>query len=198
MSRLVRLTAGWLLATLVSGAATGCAGAPRPLPETTETLTEACGRESPIDVVHHAVALSLALDPRAIFGRGELRVRARRETSMLVLDAKGLTVSAMAVKTAPISFLQRNGKLCARLPGSLAAGEEALVEVVWSAATGAETPHFSRNHVWAGYLTSAWMPTIQDPAQRATLELSIDAPSAWKVAASGRAAGLPARGQHPR
>jgi aminopeptidase N len=49
------------------------------------------------------------------------------------------------------------------------------------------TPHVGREQVWAGYEAAAWMPTLQDPAQRATLSLRLLLPAGWKATASGRA-----------
>jgi aminopeptidase N len=59
---------------------------------------------------------------------------------------------------------------------------------VWDVAAGGPTPKFADDQVWAGYMTSAWMPTRQDAAARATLALRITAPETWSVVASGRAA----------
>ena len=158
--------------------------APAPVPA---PIHEACTTESALDVVHHAIDLSLRLDPPSISGRGDVKVRARRETTVIDLDAQGLRISEVATATGPLRFRQSGDRLCAELPRPLQAGAETSVHLVWEVPVDHETPHVTADQIWAGYAASAWMPTRQDPAQRATLSLRITAPAAWKVAAVGRA-----------
>ena len=166
------------------------APAPAPAP-----VHDDCTGESAVDVVHHAVDLSLRLDPLSLSGRGDVRVRARRETKVIALDANGLRISEIATAAGPLRFQHTGDRLCAELPRPLPAGAEIAVHLVWEVPTDHETPHVTADQIWAGYSTSAWMPTRQDPGQRATLALQITAPAAWKVAAVGRAsASAPAGG----
>ena len=146
-----------------------------------------CAGESAVDVVHHAIDLSLRREPVSLSGRGELRLVARRATSVIVLDARGLEITEVASATGPLPFQHAKDRLCVRAPHSLSAGAEARVFVSWKVPVDRDPPKFVGDVVWAGYTASAWMPTRQDPAQRATLALRITAPDAWKVAAVGRA-----------
>ena len=59
--------------------------------------------------------------------------------------------------------------------------------MAWEARTDDATPKFAADQVLAGYSAAAWLPTRQDPAQRATLALRIVVPAELTVAASGRA-----------
>ncbi|MEO5728883.1 MAG: hypothetical protein ABIV93_17915 [Byssovorax sp.] len=56
-------------------------------------ISDDCAGESAVDVVHHAIDLSLRLDPPLLSGRGDVQVRARRETRVIALDAHGLRIS---------------------------------------------------------------------------------------------------------
>ena len=187
-----------LLITLLLGAGGACAPAPAlaPIPAPTPAPTrDDCTGESAVDVVHHAVEIGLHLDPPALSGSGDVRVRARRETTAIALDARGLHISAISTPSGPLRFQHTGDRLCASLPHPLAAGADLTVHLVWEAKADRETPRFAADQVWAGYTTSSWMPTLQDPAQRATLALKITAPSAWNVAAVGRSrASAPAAG----
>jgi aminopeptidase N len=190
----MRSSAGLLLLCAVSACAPAAAPASSPAPALSPApspsaapIHDDCTGESALDVVHHAIDLSLRLDPPSISGRGDVQVRARRETTVIDLDAKGLHISEVATATGPLRFRHTGDRLCAELPRPLPAGAEMAVHLVWEVPTDRETPHAAADQIWAGYSASAWMPTRQDPAQRATLSLRITAPAAWKVAAVGRA-----------
>ena len=51
-------------------------------------LPSNCTDASAVDVLHHDVQLSLRLSPPSLTGRGTVRIRARRETLCVALDAK--------------------------------------------------------------------------------------------------------------
>lgn len=185
----------FLLASVLGGCAAVRAppGAPQLTPQSSAALREACPGIEPPDVLHHAIDLALELDPPSLSGTGELRVRARQETSVLALDAHGLRVREVAAGGEALPMVQAGGKLCALLPRSIPGGTELAVAIAWEGPTAGETPRFSADQVWAGYDAAAWMPTSMDPAQRATLTLRITAPTGIRVAASGRSGGqLPA------
>jgi aminopeptidase N len=150
---------------------------------------EDCAGESSVDVRHHAVDLAVRLDPPVLTGTGALRVRARRTTARIALDARDLAVTEVRSGGATLRFVRDAKRLCIDLTTPLQAGAEATLDLVWSVATKGDTPHVAGDQVWAGYNTSAWMPTLQDPAQRATLALRITAPATMQVAASGRRLG---------
>jgi aminopeptidase N len=145
-----------------------------------------CSQASAVDVLHHEVALVLALEPASLSGTGTLRVRARRATRVIVLDALRLQVLSVADAHQPLPFSQADARLCVRLPQPLAAGAELALRLAWRVPSDATVPRFAADQVWAGYQTDAWLPTRQDPAQRATLALQLTAPAELQVIASGR------------
>ena len=155
---------------------------------TREPTAEECAGESAVDVVDHDIALSLEAAPPSIRGRGAIRVRARRATELVVLDAHELRVARVA-GALPLGFRSERGRLCARLPAPLARGAEAVLHAEWDVPVNRETPHVEADEMWAGYDAAAWIPTLQDPAQRATLSLRLAVPAEWSATASGRAVG---------
>jgi len=143
-------------------------------------------------VLHHAIDLSLSLAPPSLTGKGSVRLQALRETAIVRLDAHDLQVSSVATSAGPQHFSRIGERLCVELSHPLRAGAQLELKLAWQVPTTAKVPHFSSSQVWAGYSASAWMPTLQDSSQRATLALRITTSPELKVAASGRA-----DGQHP-
>lgn len=150
------------------------------------STASACLDAAAIDVLHHDVELSLQLEPPSLAGRGSVRLKLRCPTPRIELDAK-LNVSTVTLDAVPMRFHADGGRLHIELPQQLPAGAEVSLQMTWEVRTDGPTPKFLADQVWAGYLAAAWLPTLQDPAQRATLALRIIAPEELKVAAIGHA-----------
>jgi aminopeptidase N len=140
-------------------------------------------------VLHHEIDLALQLTPPSLFGRGELRLRVRRPTIELSLDTQDLRVTEVATGAGALPFRRVGNRLCVKLLRPLPEGTELALRIAWEVPATGKVPLFSSDQVWAGYNAAAWMPTLQDPAQRATLALRITAPAELKVVASGRMIG---------
>ncbi|HEY0468109.1 MAG TPA: hypothetical protein VGC79_28115, partial [Polyangiaceae bacterium] len=148
--------------------------------------SDPCAGERTVNVLHHAIDLSLGLTPPSLTGKGSVQVQAIRQTASVRLDAHELQVSSVTTSAGPQRFLRSGDRLCIELSKPLAAGAKLDLKLAWQASTTGKVPQFSANQVWAGYLASAWMPTLQDSSQRATLALRITTSAELKVAASGR------------
>ena len=146
----------------------------------------ACPDEESIDVLHHDIELSLQLEPPSLAGQGSVRLKLKCPTARVDLDAK-LNVSAVSLDAVPLRFHADGGRLHIELPQRMPAGAEVSLQMTWEVRTDGLTPKFLSEQVWAGYHAAAWLPTRQDPAQRATLALRLIAPAELKVAASGHA-----------
>jgi aminopeptidase N len=152
---------------------------------------DACTDVSSVDVLHHDVALRIGVSPAAIAGTEQLRVRTKRATSHVALDARGLDITRVDEGGRPLPFAAAGGRLCVTLPAARPAQTELTLHLAWTG-TATKTPHFAADQVWAGYDAAAWMPTLLDPAQRATLALTIAAPAGLRVVtANGRARPAP-------
>ena len=162
----------------------GCSGVRPLVPPPSDSL--ACTDDAAIDVLHHDIELSLQLEPPSLVGRGTVRLKLRCPTTRVELDAR-LIVSAVTLDARPLPFRAEDGRLRIELPQRLQSGAEVSLQMTWEVPTDGTTPTFFSDQVWAGYHAAAWLPTRQDPAQRATLALRILAPAELKVAASGRA-----------
>ncbi len=145
-----------------------------------------CSTGAGFDVLDHQVELSVTLSPPSLHGEGLLRLRARAAAEVAVLDAHELRVVEASLGGEATPFFADDHHLCVRLPRKLSPGEEVTLQLRWDARVDRDTPKFSASQAWAGYLTSAWMPTVQDPAQRATLTLTVHTPEGLRVGASGQ------------
>jgi aminopeptidase N len=145
-----------------------------------------CERSTALSLLSHDVELEVSLDPPTLVGNGIVRVRATQPTAVVGLDAKELAVRRFLVESQEVDFERTPALVCATLPAPLAAGDERTLRVEWRLEGDRNMPKFSQNEVFAGYQTSAWMPTLQDAAQRATLVLHVTASTPLKVGASGR------------
>lgn len=169
----------WLLLTLLQF--TSCVATTRAPPS---TISPRCTKPTAIDIVHHDIDLSLTLTPPSLSGRGALRLKTRELTRHIVLDAD-LEVTEVATAEGQLRFTRDGSQLCVELPRMLPAASELGLRIDFRVPAARKMPSFTRQDVWAGYHTSSWMPTLQDPAQRATLALRITAPSNLTVTASG-------------
>lgn len=149
----------------------------------------ACEPTPGLLLVSHDVALDVSLAPPSLSGEGSLRVKATQPVRVVALDALELSVERASVGSRAADFVQRPGLVCVELPAPLAAGDEQTLRLEWRVDTAKRLPAFSKEEAWAGYETAAWMPTLQDAAQRATLALRITTDVSSKVGASGRAVG---------
>ncbi len=150
-------------------------------------------------MIDHHVALRV--DPAAgtLAGHGTIVVRAVEETRSVAIEADGLVVDEAIFGAERRSFEQAGGRLCVALDRPLRAGSSAALQLSWhrpASARPTEGPvrFYDGSQAWAGYGTSAWMPTVLAAAQRATLDLTIDAPPGLDVVASGRRV----EGERPR
>jgi aminopeptidase N len=143
-----------------------------------------CGEASVVDVVSHRIELTTTDAARSVTGRGEVVVRILEPTDSVMLDAHALHVTHVSEKHS-LRFKQTPTSVCIALPQVAAAGEAVALKLSWKITHSAKTPHVGNDQIWAGYDAAAWMPTRQDSAQRATLDLTIVAPRDWKVVGPG-------------
>jgi aminopeptidase N len=157
----------------------------------------------PIDVEHYRFALTLSDSTDRIDGDATIRIRAlRAPLDSIWLDLAGLTaaragrgmrVSAVSRNDAPLSFRHTDDRLIITLDRALTTGEIIELRVRYSGipADGLQikpTPlgdraFFSDNWPDKGH---HWLPLIDHIADKATMEMSVTAPSHYQVISNGR------------
>lgn len=148
-----------------------------------------------IDAEHYA--LSLTIDPvaRAIDGDMRLRFVATEEgLPHVVLDLAGLKVySVLDSAGRDLAFFQKGEELTVVLAAPLARGASEELEIRYGGSPkkglwfvdpehGAATQVFTQGECEDSHW---WFPCIDDPADRATSELTVTLPADWKATAAG-------------
>src|SRR5688572_1178462 len=147
------------------------------------------------DVRHYAVTLDLAVAEGTITGTARIELTADRPTSSLVFDSGALTIdsvrSGVRADTAgadtALPFRQAAQRLIVTLPVPARAGDQRRLDIAYHGAprTGL-TLLAKRAQAYTTFSTSQWMPAVNAPADRATLDLEVSMPAGWRAAGSGR------------
>ncbi len=149
----------------------------------------------PYSVESYDAGIRLDLARQTLAGAVTLGIRGKSDTpiSALELDAgPGIQISAVSDGQSP-QYFERNGStLAIALTSPLRADERRTLTVRYQAAPAPGLKFFPDQV----YATAAndWLPCDERPGERATLHLSVTAPSGMKVAASGRLAATRASG----
>ncbi len=150
-----------------------------------------------VDVVHYEVEVGLGYGVLWFAGRTELRVAVTEAGATLPLDFTGLAVTDVRLGGAPAESTHEDGVL--RIPlGRARAGDTLSVTVAYEGVPDdglilRENVHgdpsaFVDN--WPNR-TRFWLPSVDHPADKATVRYTVHAPEAWRVIANGHLAGEP-------
>ena len=198
-------------ATLLSACAPALVGGqegPTGLPTvapTTEPAATPPGKAPPSgpyapgwDVLHYDLEIALPEGPGWIAGRtGIALARTEIPETVLRLDLVGLAAQRVTVNGRAVAVVQQDGKLIVSTgPGRTR--DVVQVEVTYSGVpedglvlgrTLLEQPSaFADN--WPDR-ARYWFPSVDHPADKATLALTVHAPAAWQVVANGTEVGSP-------
>jgi aminopeptidase N len=166
------------LAALLVAAATALVSAQTP------PVTPPAG--TAFDVDHYAVALTLDVGGGGITGTERIELTVRDATTELVFDCGALVVDSVTSGGA-LRFDQRGRQLIVSLPASARPGEPRSLEIRYHGAPrNGLTLNAARAQAYTTFSTSQWMVAVDSPSDRATLELDVTTPAAWKAAGSGR------------
>lgn len=145
------------------------------------------------DVLHYAVALEPDIPARQVQGQQRITFKAvQAGLPSVALDSGALTVSSVQQAGRALLFEQRDGQLHIRLPTPMREGSTATLEITYQGA-----PSFglefapARDEVYTIFSTSQWMPSVDAPDERATLDMAVTLPAGLRATGTGRA--LPTR-----
>jgi aminopeptidase N len=131
-------------------------------------------------------------------GTATIAARAAQNLSSFSLDLAGLTASTVRVDGAPARFRQAKAKLVVTPPHGLPAGSDFLVTVGYAGRPTSTRGQFASSPV--GWLHTAsggasalsepngagyWFPCDDTPADKATYDITVTAPSTMSVLANG-------------
>lgn len=144
------------------------------------------------DVLHYDVALVPDIAHKRITGQQTLRFNAGQALRTVTLDSGALTVTDVMQEDRALVFAQHDAKIQITLAEPLPPGDTASVTIRYHG----EPPYGlefapERDEVYTIFSTSQWMPSVDAPDERATLDLSVTLPAGLLAAGTGRA--LPLR-----
>ena len=145
------------------------------------------------DVLHYAATLDLDIPAGEVRGEATLRFRAdEAPLSRLLLDSGELVIDSATQNGKALAFERAEGKLSVTLSEPLRAGAETRVTLRYHGKPGHGLEFAAeRNEVYTIFSTSQWMPSVDAPDERATLELALRLPKQLQATAVGQA--LPSR-----
>jgi aminopeptidase N len=139
------------------------------------------------DVRHYAVTLDLAVAEGTITGTERIELTVDRPTSSLIFDSGTLVVDSVTSGRTAMPFRQAAQRLIVTLPVPARAGDRRRLDIAYHGAprTGL-TLLPQRAQAYTTFSTSQWMPVVNAPGDRATLDLKVSMPAGWRAAGSGR------------
>ncbi len=150
-----------------------------------------------VDVVHYEVEVGLGLGVLWFEGATEVRVAVESADPTLPLDFTGLAVDEVTLDGAAVEFRHEEGVLYVPLDGR-APGDTVGVAVRYQGVPDdgliirenvhGEPSAFVDN--WPNR-TRFWLPSVDHPADKATVRYTVHAPVEWKVIANGHLTGEP-------
>jgi aminopeptidase N len=161
---------------LVLVAAAALQGAQTPVPPSGVTF----------DVGHYRVQLALDVAAGTIAGTEHIELTAREATTSFVFDSGALVVDSVA-SGGPLPFTQRERRLIVTLPAEARAGERRQLDITYHGAPRSGLTLLAKSaQAYTTFATSQWMPAVNAPEDRATLDLEVSMPKGWRAAGSGR------------
>ncbi|MEZ5316827.1 MAG: M1 family metallopeptidase [Vicinamibacterales bacterium] len=186
-----------LLIVLLAPGRAGLAARQAPAPQEPAPITAgvapAPGPYAPgIDVRHYDVEIALAREADTFAGRASIDVAITADGASLPLDFTGLAVTRLLVDGRETPYDYAAGVLRVALPNARA-GRHARVTVEYQgtpddglilrANVHGQRSAFVDN--WPNR-TRFWLPSVDHPADKATVRFTVHAPADWRVIANGR------------
>lgn len=196
------MTGTRLFALLLTGLALPTAAAPLAgqEPEPIQAgVAPAPGPYAPgVDVVHYEVEVALEAGSDRFVAAVEIQVAVEGHQAVLPLDLTGLAISELTVDGRGVPYLYEAGVVRVPLAGT-APGDTARVALAYGGTPDdglilRENVHgapaaFVDN--WPNR-TRFWLPTVDHPADKATVRYTVHAPASWEVIANGHLVAEPA------
>jgi len=152
------------------------------------------GPGAPFDVVHYDARIEPDIAAGTVRGTVAVSVAAGTEgPGTITLDRGTLEIDAVREDDAELTFTTPPGRVEIRLERPAPAGERREIEIDYHG-----TPRHGlelvpeRSQAYTIFSTSQWMPAVDTPTERATLDLTVVLPAGLVVVANGNAAAVSA------
>ena len=144
-----------------------------------------------VDVLHYEVEIGLGLGTDWFAGKVDIRVAVEERNATLPLDFTGLEVTEVTLGGGRVEYSHEDGILRVPLSG-YGPGDEADISLSYRGVP--DDGLILRNNVhgepsafvdnWPNR-TRFWLPSVDHPADKATVRYTVHAPIEWKVIANG-------------
>lgn len=150
-----------------------------------------------VDAVHYDVEIGLGKDAEWIEGRVNIDIAIESDGPTLPLDFTGLKIESIFIEDNSISYTHQNGVIHIPLH-SFKKGDTVSISILYSGQPDdgliiGKNVHGNPSAFvdnWPNR-TRFWLPSIDHPEDKATVNYTIHAPKAWKVIANGFQDGEP-------
>jgi hypothetical protein len=151
----------------------------------TQTLVDPPSGES-FDASHYAVTLDLDVTDGTITGKERIELTMRAAAAVLVLDIGALALIRCEA-AARDSFPAECAAVDRHPAGAGARGRRRALDIAYHGAPRTGLTLLAEERPgYTTFSTSQWMPAVDAPADRATLDLEVSMPAGWRAAGSGR------------
>ena len=165
------------VALLVAVATAFVAAQPPAVPRAGETF----------DVRRYLVQLDLNVEAGTITGREQIEAVVQERTAAIVLDSGALTIDSVKSGGSAMPFRQAAQRLIVTLPVPARAGDQRRLDIAYHGAPRTGLTLLAKSaQAYTTFSTSQWMPAVNAPEDRATLDLEVSMPAGWRATGSGR------------
>lgn len=145
------------------------------------------GEARPFDLLHYDVRVEPDIATQTVRGEATLRLRALQDgLTVITLDNDGLVIDAIRHSGGVLHFMQSGKRLAITLPRVLRRGRSIDIDLQYHG-----TPRFGlqfapeRDQVYTIFSTSQWLPGIDRPGERASLDLRVILPRGLAAIGNG-------------
>lgn len=161
-------------------------------------LAFAVSAQRPIDVIHYKYHISLRDESDSIKGKADIQVKFNQSSKTISFDlagiekGRGMKVSATLKDSVSLSAEHSSNKLRLTLPSEAKAGDTLMITIQYAGIPSdgliisknkyGHRSFFADNWPNRGH---NWLPSVDDPGDKATVEFIVNAPQHYQVVANG-------------
>jgi aminopeptidase N len=140
----------------------------------------------PFDLLHYDVRVEPDIAARTLRGEATLRLRALQDLASVALDNDGLVVDAVESDGTALRFAQEARRLDVRLAQPLRRGRTLAITLRYHGMPrfGLQF-HPAREQAYTIFSTSQWLPGVDSPGDRASLDLRVALPRGLVAVGNG-------------
>ena len=153
-----------------------------------------------VDIQHYTFRLNLSDDSNLIRGKASIDILFRDEVKFFSLDLinkntldKGMTISTLKVNGTESSFTHENNRITITPEIPFKKGQTIELEIVYEGVPAdgliiSENKYGDRTFFGDNYPDRArnWLPSVDHPSDKASVDFIVEAPYAYEVIANGR------------